>query len=844
MSVLTGSKSIWVSNTTELMAALKTAQADSTIYLNPGDYGALSISKMNFASAVTIKSADAANPAVFGSLKLSYSSNITFSDVIVHLEPTETTTIYTEAVRIVSSSGIHIENSEISGGNAISGVTADTAPGGLDSSGNVIGLPTGRGITVFQSNDVVIDNNDISSFFRGIVVTSAENVKITNNEIHDLRITPIAGGNVSHVEVSGNHAYNITPWQFGGAGDHGDFVHFWTVPTRQTGPSTDIKITGNFFDQGSGQAILGIYLDDNGNGLGFTNAVIEQNVIYNGNGQGIRLEYVRDSSIIHNSLLQATGDANDAPKIVLRAGSTRLDISDNIFSGIAKSDDTGLVTEANNLILQRHDKVAANYYGNYFTNALTPNAELSDLQALPGGQIERLNIGAAATRFDSTPDALTAVGTGGEDAADRNLYHFDASLSASPAGLLTATQAEYVWDFGDGTQATGIKVSHRYDTPGAYDVKLTVAQTNGATDTARTLANVFDPLLLNINFDSGDLSDRSSYDSTVKYPALGATVLSSDTAGAYKLTADNDFQVVGTTARQIFNLENFSFNFSLKRDSALDGTGDLFRIPSSWKVSLLNSGELNFTITNDTGQNFSITTKGAGITDTNWHNVSLVLNGDSDTATFFVDGNKVGSGAVTGSTQNYESWGLQAGNPGGDNFHGLLDNISLNADPFADAAVKQLHQGNFAALSAVVADTPPAAVAAPSEPLPSEPASSEPAPSEQMVTAPVVTEPVATSTSTSTSTSIPTSSFTAPTSDWSNLYAYIRYAQIFSQQEIKTSAADSKIAIAIADPVPSAAFKAVNTAAFAPSSPALTDFSSLHGADQAYVHPLAGINLF
>lgn len=824
MSVLTGSKSVWVSNATELTAALSAAQAGSTIYLNPGDYGDLSISKMNFAGAVTIKSADAANPAVFDTLKLSYSSNITFSDVIVHLEPTTETTIHTEAVRVVNSSGIRIENSEISGGKAISGVTMDTLAGGLDSSGNVIGLPTGRGINIYQSDNVVLDNNDISSFYRGIVMTSVQNVKITNNEIHDLRISPIAGGDVSHVEVSGNHAYNFTPWQFGGSGDHGDFVHFWTVPTRQTGASTDIKVTGNFFDQGSGQAILGIYLDDNRNGLGFTNAVIEQNVIYNGNGQGIRLEYVRDSLISHNSLIQATGAANDAPGVVLRAGSTRLTISDNIFAGISKSADIGLVTEANNLILQRHDKTAADYYGNYFINALTQNPELSDLQALPGGQIERLNVGAYATRYDSTPDALTAVGTGKVDTADHNLYHFDASLSASPAGLLTAAQANYVWDFGDGTKATGIKVSHRYDTPGDYDVKLTVVQTNGATDTAHTQANVFDPLLLNINFDGGDLSDKSSYDSTVKYPDLGTTVLSSSTGGAYKLAVDNDFKVIGTTARQIFNLEDFSFNFSLKRDSALDGTGDLFRIQSSWKVSLLKSGELNFAITNDAGQNFSITTKGARITDTNWHNVSLVLNGDADTATFFVDGNKVGSGTVTGSTQNYENWGLQAGNPWGDNFHGLLDNISLSADPFSDAAVKELHQGNFAALSTVVADTPPAVVTAPSEP--------------------VVTEPVATSTSTSTSTSTPTStstqSSTAPTSDWTYLYA--RYAQIFSQQEIKTSVADSRVAIA--DPAPSAAFKAVNTAAFAASSPALADFSSLHGADQAYVHPLAGINLF
>ncbi len=43
----------------------------------------------------------------------------------------------------------------------------------------------------------------------------------------------------------------------------------------------------------------------------------------------------------------------------------------------------------------------------------------------------------------------------------------------------TAEGYEFRWDFGDGEQATGASVSHRYDAPGRYTVTLSVAEPNG-----------------------------------------------------------------------------------------------------------------------------------------------------------------------------------------------------------------------------------------------------------------------------------------------------------------------------------------------------------------------------
>ncbi len=50
--------------------------------------------------------------------------------------------------------------------------------------------------------------------------------------------------------------------------------------------------------------------------------------------------------------------------------------------------------------------------------------------------------------------------------------------------------ASYVWDFGDGSTASGAKPTHTYANNGVYTVTLTVTDTYGATNTASTTATV------------------------------------------------------------------------------------------------------------------------------------------------------------------------------------------------------------------------------------------------------------------------------------------------------------------------------------------------------------------
>ncbi len=365
-----------VSNADGLKAALSKAKGGDKIVLAAGAYGAVKLSGYSFSSAVTIVSKSTASMASFASLDVSNSKNLTFSAINVAFAPTAKTVAWDSAVRIASSSNISLTNSVLKGGVAINGVPQDTAAGGLDASGNVLGLPAARGITVDKSTNITLQGNEISTFQRGIVLNSVSGITVAKNEVHDLRMTPLAGANVSDVTVDGNHFYNFNPWQFGGAGDHGDLIHFWTEPKSQTTASSNIVISNNFLEQGTGQALLGIYLDDNRNNLGFKNVSISNNLILNGNAQGVRLENV-SGSISGNTLVQtSTGTYKAAPGILVTDKSS-VSITSNILGPVSVYPGA-TANQSGNVLVQRQDTSKSNHYSNIFVNGLSKVPTVAD----------------------------------------------------------------------------------------------------------------------------------------------------------------------------------------------------------------------------------------------------------------------------------------------------------------------------------------------------------------------------------------------------------------------------------------------------------------------------------
>ena len=74
----------------------------------------------------------------------------------------------------------------------------------------------------------------------------------------------------------------------------------------------------------------------------------------------------------------------------------------------------------------------------------------------------------------SNHSPIAAISDVGQTVADHSIT-LDARASYDPAG----NALTYAWDFGDGTQANGIAITHTYTSTGTYDLNLTVSSTEG-----------------------------------------------------------------------------------------------------------------------------------------------------------------------------------------------------------------------------------------------------------------------------------------------------------------------------------------------------------------------------
>jgi len=103
------------------------------------------------------------------------------------------------------------------------------------------------------------------------------------------------------------------------------------------------------------------------------------------------------------------------------------------------------------------------------------------------------------------------------------IVSFDASLSYDLDGSIV----DYSWDFGDGSTATGVKVSTAYSESGAYTVTLTVTDDDGATDTIATSKIVRNKSPVAIFTESAEnvyVDETISFDAAESYDPDGTIV--------------------------------------------------------------------------------------------------------------------------------------------------------------------------------------------------------------------------------------------------------------------------------------------------------------------------------
>ena len=304
-----------------LQSALKAAKNGTVIDLGDAQMGAVTLSRLAFDPPVVIKGGH------FKQLTISGVSGLTLDGFALTVPPVSGLTTNSQAIRVWQSSGITLQQCRLVGALAPDGIEQDTPPIPAPPTRTVKGLPIGKGIAADQSSNLRIDGCDISQFYLGVSIANTKGVAIVGNDIHDTRTSFINGGGSTDIVVERNRGWNMTPWAFGGSGDHGDDTHFWTQP----GMTERVRITvrDNLFTHFEGTAPLGIYLDDNTNLIGF-DADVSGNVIVSGHAGGIRLENVRGT--VDNNTLIWSGrgrEYNDTPRVLLTTQSGPTVISNN-----------------------------------------------------------------------------------------------------------------------------------------------------------------------------------------------------------------------------------------------------------------------------------------------------------------------------------------------------------------------------------------------------------------------------------------------------------------------------------------------------------------------------------
>ena len=186
---------IHVSDRTELKNALSTAQGGETIVLADGDYGGITISQQ-YASMVTLVSENTHGARLTG-LTVSNAENVTIDGLLLDFVATPGANERQSFFSIVGSRNIEMRNNLLDGDE----MDNPSDPGH--------GYPAGRGLRVNGSQNVLIEDNEIRTFWKAMNTSNNDGLIIRGNEIHDIRSDGLNIITSENVLVEGNHIHDF-----------------------------------------------------------------------------------------------------------------------------------------------------------------------------------------------------------------------------------------------------------------------------------------------------------------------------------------------------------------------------------------------------------------------------------------------------------------------------------------------------------------------------------------------------------------------------------------------------------------------------------------------------------
>lgn len=664
---------ITVHDAAELAAALHAATGGETIFLAAGDYGRVVIDD-RYGDTVTLLS-DPAAPAVIRNLVIRDAAHVTLDGAVLDYSFTPgKSTIQDRPFTVTGSDAITLRNIRFDGDVAAGTGTVDDGAG------------AGIGLTLKDSRAITVENSLIAGFYRGATVFNCDGITFTGNEVTAIRSDGLNLAATQGALISGNYFHDFREAE--GSTDHRDMIQVYSAKT--TRPSTDLTITGNIFDMGQGSTAQTVWMRNEavdagaGDAMFYRNIVVEENFIRNGHVHGISVGQAHGVSVQNNTLVLGIPDSVGGggwPLVSVNAAATEVTIANNLGQklGALKAQDGWTI--ANNLDLQAIYPARPGYMPEIFVNPHAgAAAEPADYRILPDSSAALAGQGASWMLYDGAPAALLAAAQF-DDSPACNQVCVDGSLSTGPSGDAAAAGARFLWDFGDGTSAEGVRQSHVYASPGTYQITLTVELPDGQKDTASLSTTIAGPDVLTYDGHSGTMFSHLQGQDTALAAALPLVDLG-DGSQAIQFSGGTADPVTlpKSALRALWGAEGFHLSTSLRMGSDGDA-GTLAQIDSSFQVNVTKTGEAVLRLTPDGGSEIVVTTKGARLTDGHWHDLDITWDGDSGALTLAVDGRILGETTLVGQLQEERSWGLSLGNPWGKSFLGQIRAFELDAEP-------------------------------------------------------------------------------------------------------------------------------------------------------------------
>lgn len=637
--------------TSDLMTALTNAVGGDTILLDPGNYGYLDLNGYQRTPAVTVKSANVADKAVFTGLKLVNVHGL-------HIEDIDVNSFYsgadywTQVCRANSDcDNLAFRRINFFGKNAT----------GTDNP-EIEGYPTGTGLDVGSSTNIVIDDCLFDNWYRGFNTGAVTGLDLLNSEFVRTAADSTQFNSMTNVLIEGN---TFRDFILPETGVHRDMIQFFT--RDRVVASYNITIRRNIFDIAAGVGTQSIFMRNEAVDLGtapdafYENVVVEDNVIFNGQGNFVVIGEAIGVTVRRNSLVNTrylSGENYDSPVITVKP-STDVVVEENIAAGFPSG------SAASNVLLPMES-----YLDTFITSTFTLNDGRNRWVLKPDAPANAIatTLGIQTIKYNAEKSVVTPYFDVNSDSADTQRVHFDASMTAKPAGV-TLAATDYSWNFGDGSPVvTGAAVDHIYAAPGYYTPVLTV-QGGPTTQYKVGLAGFdllrFDPLVPQFTKLGYGLETVPSQTDTL--PMVGDALKIGGTD--IQASVDDLERFIGTSKCEVA--------MTLKTDVS-GGSGIVCQIYTVFEVSVLSSGAVRFKI--QTPENtVTLTSSGVVVNDTAAHDIVCKFDGDAGAAEILVDAVSVGTISVSGALSPQDR-GLWFGTPfNGTNLPGEISAFTLGA---------------------------------------------------------------------------------------------------------------------------------------------------------------------